>query len=87
MYSNKGPVKFDKLVIKIVPEDSSRVAAMLEALRGQPPATGGGAVLVPGDPERQSRERRRREGVPVPEAVLTSNFGTDLAISRMTSIG
>ncbi|TME16821.1 MAG: Ldh family oxidoreductase [Chloroflexi bacterium] len=48
-----------------------RVAAMLEALRGQPPATGGGAVLVPGDPERQSRERRRREGVPVPEAVLS----------------
>jgi peptide/nickel transport system substrate-binding protein len=29
MYKNKGPVKFEKLVIKIVPEDSSRVAAML----------------------------------------------------------
>ncbi len=29
MYQNKGPVKFEKLVIKIVPEDSSRVAAML----------------------------------------------------------
>ncbi|MBV9833935.1 MAG: ABC transporter substrate-binding protein [Alphaproteobacteria bacterium] len=29
MYQNKGPVKFDKLVIKIIPEDSSRVAAML----------------------------------------------------------
>src|SRR6478672_7599659 len=29
MYENKGPVKFEKLVIKIVPEDSSRVAAML----------------------------------------------------------
>jgi len=29
MYQNKGPVKFDKLSIKIVPEDSSRVAAML----------------------------------------------------------
>jgi peptide/nickel transport system substrate-binding protein len=29
MYSNKGPVKFEKLVIKIVPEDSSRVAAMM----------------------------------------------------------
>src|SRR5207302_1926091 len=52
-------------------EYQRRVAAMLEALRGQPPATGGGAVLVPGDPERQSRERRRREGVPVPEAVLS----------------
>jgi len=29
MYSNKGPVKFERLSIKIVPEDSSRVAAML----------------------------------------------------------
>jgi len=29
MYQNKGPVKFEKLSIKIVPEDSARVAAML----------------------------------------------------------
>ena len=29
MYKNKGPVKFEKLSIKIVPEDSSRVAAMM----------------------------------------------------------
>ena len=29
MYQNKGPVKFERLSIKIVPEDSSRVAAML----------------------------------------------------------
>jgi len=29
MYKNKGPVKFEKMVIRIVPEDSSRVAAMM----------------------------------------------------------
>ena len=29
MYQNKGPVKFEKLVIKILPEDSARVAAMM----------------------------------------------------------
>jgi peptide/nickel transport system substrate-binding protein len=29
MYKNRGPVKFEKLVIKVVPEDSSRVAAMM----------------------------------------------------------
>src|SRR5947207_15554715 len=29
MYQNKGPVKFERLSIKIVPEDSSRLAAML----------------------------------------------------------
>ena len=31
MYQNKGPVKFEKLSIKIVPEDSARVAAMMGA--------------------------------------------------------
>jgi peptide/nickel transport system substrate-binding protein len=29
MYKNRGPVKFERLVIKIVPEESSRVAAMM----------------------------------------------------------
>ncbi|HJQ58820.1 MAG TPA: ABC transporter substrate-binding protein [Vineibacter sp.] len=29
MYQNKGPVKFERLSIKIVPEDASRVAAMM----------------------------------------------------------
>jgi peptide/nickel transport system substrate-binding protein len=29
MYRNAGPVHFDRLVLKIVPEDSSRVAAMM----------------------------------------------------------
>ncbi len=29
MYQNKGPVKFQKMLVKIVPEESSRVAAML----------------------------------------------------------
>ncbi|QQS12730.1 MAG: ABC transporter substrate-binding protein [Rhodospirillales bacterium] len=29
MYKNKGPVKFEKLSIKIVPEDAARVAAMM----------------------------------------------------------
>jgi peptide/nickel transport system substrate-binding protein len=29
MYQNKGPVKFEKLSIRIVPEDSSRMAAMM----------------------------------------------------------
>src|SRR5262249_21097563 len=32
MYKNAGPVKFEKLVIKIVPEDSSRVAAMMSGM-------------------------------------------------------
>ena len=29
MYKNPGPVKYERLSIKIVPEDSSRLAAMM----------------------------------------------------------
>jgi len=29
MYQNKGPVKFERLSIKIIPEDSARIAAMM----------------------------------------------------------
>ena len=46
------------------------VTAALEELRRQPPADGVEAILIPGDPERMSRDRRGREGVPIPEAVV-----------------
>ena len=46
-----------------------RVADVLDALPATPPAPGVERVLVPGDPERQSRERRSREGIPVPQAI------------------
>ncbi len=37
MYQNKGPVKFEKLSIKIVPEDASRVQGQVnEVERGRP---------------------------------------------------
>ena len=41
MYKNPGPAKFEKLSIKIVPEDSSRLAAMLSGA--------GNAVFHPAD--------------------------------------
>jgi uncharacterized oxidoreductase len=61
-----------------------RVAAVLDALNAAPPAPGVKGVLVPGDPERASRELRRREGIPVPPAiweglsVLAARFGVSL---------
>ena len=42
---------------------------MLESLRRQPAAEGVDEVLVPGDPERRSRERRLQEGIPLPDTV------------------
>ena len=44
------------------------VAGVLEDVGGVPPAPGVDRVLVPGDPERRSRERRARHGIPVPAA-------------------
>lgn len=44
------------------------VAAVLDDLGAVPPAPGAERVLAPGEPERRSRERRAREGVPVPAA-------------------
>jgi hydroxycarboxylate dehydrogenase B len=46
----------------------AQVAAVLDALEEVPPAPGAERVMVSGDPERLSRERRARDGVPIPSA-------------------
>jgi uncharacterized oxidoreductase len=45
------------------------VSRSLGALRRQPPAAGRDEVLIPGDPERRMRERRGRDGIPIPDSV------------------
>ena len=45
------------------------VERSLAGLRGQPAADGFDEILVPGDPERRSRERRAREGIPISDPV------------------
>jgi LDH2 family malate/lactate/ureidoglycolate dehydrogenase len=42
--------------------------AVMERIKAIPPAAGVAEVLVPGEPEARSRQRRGQEGVPVPEA-------------------
>jgi LDH2 family malate/lactate/ureidoglycolate dehydrogenase len=44
------------------------LAATLGRIKGVPPAPGFDEVLVPGEPEARMRERRRREGIPIPHA-------------------
>lgn len=46
-----------------------RVAEVLDAVTDAQPLPEIQAVMVPGDPERASRERRHRDGVPVPAAI------------------
>jgi uncharacterized oxidoreductase len=52
--------------------DAGQYAALVDetlaAAKRQPPATEGGEVLVAGEPEAQARERRAREGIPLPPA-------------------
>jgi len=43
----------------------AEAGAMIDYIRGTPPAAGVEAVLVPGDPERASLARRSEEGLPI----------------------
>jgi LDH2 family malate/lactate/ureidoglycolate dehydrogenase len=58
-----------------------RVAEVLQALALAPAAPGIERVLVAGEPERDSRERRERDGIPIPPAIdeelaaLAARFG------------
>ena len=45
---------------------SATITAMLESIKAVPPATGFSEVLLPGEPERRSREERSRTGIPMP---------------------
>lgn len=44
--------------------------AVIDVLHGTPPIDPAQPVLVPGDPEAAARERRMREGIPLPAALL-----------------
>ena len=62
-------------------EYQRQVAEVLDSVAAVPAVPGVERVLVAGDPERASRERRRREGIPVPAATwaelmaLAERFG------------
>jgi uncharacterized oxidoreductase len=65
-------------------EYQRQVAVVLDAVAVVPPLPGVEQVLVAGDPERASRERRRREGISIPPATwddlraVGSRFGLSL---------
>jgi LDH2 family malate/lactate/ureidoglycolate dehydrogenase len=56
---------------------------VLERIKAVPPAPGFQEVLLPGEPELRSRERRGREGVPIPEATWAAlvNSGGELGVN------
>jgi LDH2 family malate/lactate/ureidoglycolate dehydrogenase len=44
--------------------------AVIDVLHETPPVDPAQPVLVPGDPERASRQRRLKEGIPIPESLM-----------------
>jgi LDH2 family malate/lactate/ureidoglycolate dehydrogenase len=71
-----------------LPVFRARMDQALSELRACPPAKGGRGVLIPGDIERLERERRLRDGIPLPEAVvrdfqqLSEEFGVAMPPAR-----
>jgi uncharacterized oxidoreductase len=69
------------------PEDVTRYVAYVKSAR---PATPGGEVLVPGEPEERTRAKRLKEGVPLPEdtwkaiAAAAEKIGVDAARIQRT---
>ena len=67
-----------------LPVFKERMDQALRELRACPPAEGSRGVLIPGDIERNERERRLREGIPLPDAVvadfqqLSAEFGVTM---------
>lgn len=53
-------------------EYAASAAAFAEKVSAVPPAPGFAEVLLPGDPERRTREARLREGVPLPDSTWES---------------
>jgi LDH2 family malate/lactate/ureidoglycolate dehydrogenase len=67
----------------VVRGETDRVLARINAI---PPALGFGEVLVPGEPEVRTAERRRQEGIPIPEEtwaqIVAAAEGLGLALNE-----
>ena len=61
------------------------LAPTIERIKGVPPAPGFEEVLLPGEPEARTRQRREREGIPIPEdtwravSAVAAELGLDAA--------
>jgi uncharacterized oxidoreductase len=62
----------------------AEAAAVGEWVKASPPAPGFAEVLLPGEPERRARERRRAEGVPIDDKSLADVLAAiaSLGVSR-----
>ncbi len=75
---------FDVGAFMPLEEFAARARALTDTVRATPPAEGYDAVLLPGDPERQTATRRGQDGVDVSastwEAIVTEAAGLGVAL-------
>ena len=57
----------------LFPQD---VARYISYFKGAKPATPGGEVLIPGEPEQRTRAQRSREGIPLPDDTWAAILAT-----------
>ena len=72
-----------------LPVFKARVDQALGELRDCPPAQGSAGVMIPGDIERRERERRLRDGIPLPDAVIAEfqALADELGVAMPAAMG
>ncbi|MBE3581924.1 MAG: Ldh family oxidoreductase [Thermoanaerobacteraceae bacterium] len=70
-------------------EFKNRIAQMIDEIKGLPPAYGVEEVLLPGEIEFRTAERRRREGIPLEPEVeeMLRGLGREFGVPWITPVG
>ncbi|MBI2939356.1 MAG: Ldh family oxidoreductase [Chloroflexi bacterium] len=87
VFSHSGTLIFalDPSAFQPFDQYASRADDMLRRVKAIPPAPGFSEVLVPGEPEHQSREARRRDGIPIPDSTWAAILATAEELGVTTS--
>jgi uncharacterized oxidoreductase len=69
-------VAFDPAAFGRLPDFEADLAGLTAWVKGSPPMDPGGAVLLPGEVEAATRDRRLREGIPIDDITWTAIAAT-----------
>ncbi len=76
LVNNMLTMAFDPAAFGQTPVFEADLAALTAWVKGSPPADTGGAVLLPGEVEAATRDRRLLEGIPIDDITWTAIAGT-----------
>jgi uncharacterized oxidoreductase len=65
----------------------TEATTLCEFVRSSPTVEGGSRIMLPGDPERWSRQQRDRDGIPIPDGTLEllSKTAKELGVAELTA--